>query len=221
MAHTRLKKEGVKLGKLPVTLEADGVFIDREQFCNLQPGEASYDVVGFIQGPITTPWERGVFEVVLTAPSDYPLRPFKARFAHPIFHPNVGPDGRICEAILEEMWSPTFSCETVLQTMRSLLSDPKENLSFEDGNDGSGRDPGADKRGRGDQTFLTAKQIQDMNPTDPSTGLPRKLYHYTRADTAKKIKSAMILNASASGAYGPGIYATACHPGHATKEQVI
>ena len=42
-----------------------------------------------MQGPKDTPFEGGVFEVVLKVPQQYPLVPPAVRFKTKIFHPNV------------------------------------------------------------------------------------------------------------------------------------
>ena len=42
-----------------------------------------------LQGPKDTPFEGGVFEVVLKVPDQYPLVAPNVRFKTKIFHPNV------------------------------------------------------------------------------------------------------------------------------------
>lgn len=43
----------------------------------------------FLQGPADTPYEGGVFEVLLNVPEQYPLMPPAVRYRTKIFHPNV------------------------------------------------------------------------------------------------------------------------------------
>ncbi|CAD7962601.1 unnamed protein product [Amoebophrya sp. A120] len=237
-AHRRLMKEGDKLKQTPCTLVADGVWVDPEQFALLpKPGSSSaaeadgqYRVTAYIQGPLSTEWECGVFEVELLVPRTYPMEPLEARFSDPIFHPNVDTDGKICQRLISDMWSPTHNLESVLQTMRSVLSDPKENISFDDAMDATdtanstgmqGASTSANASTARPATAPTAQQISAMNPDDGSSGRPRKLYHYTTHSTAKKIKESLVLLPSVSGAYGPGIYCTAVHPAFVTKDQVL
>ena len=42
-----------------------------------------------LQGPKDTPFEGGVFEVILKVPEQYPLVAPNVRFKTKIFHPNV------------------------------------------------------------------------------------------------------------------------------------
>jgi ubiquitin-conjugating enzyme E2 C len=45
-------------------------------------------------------------------------------FTTPCWHPNVDEHGNICLDILKDKWSAAFSVTTILQSLRSLLSDP-------------------------------------------------------------------------------------------------
>jgi ubiquitin-conjugating enzyme E2 R len=69
-------------------------------------------------------------------PANYPMSPPDFKFRHPLFHPNVYPDGRLCISILhapgdDEMsgesanlrWSPAQRVESVLLSIVSLLDD--------------------------------------------------------------------------------------------------
>ena len=60
-----------------------------------------------IKGPEGTPYQGGLFELILETPRDFPLAPFKARFVTKIFHPNVGPEGEVCVDKLKSGWSPS------------------------------------------------------------------------------------------------------------------
>lgn len=78
----------------------------------------------------------GYFKAKMNFPKDYPFRPPEFRFIHPLFHPNVYPDGRLCISILHqpgedvmsgelasERWSPAQRVESVLISIVSLLDD--------------------------------------------------------------------------------------------------
>lgn len=95
----------------------------------------------------------GYFKAQMTFPKDYPYKPpgknmtssasrasanrhADFRFVHPLWHPNIYQDGRLCISILHapgedimsgeqagERWSPVQRAETVLLSIISLLDD--------------------------------------------------------------------------------------------------
>merc|ERR1711862_642608 len=69
-------------------------------------------------------YERGVFQLELFLPADYPMVPPKVRFLTEIYHPNVDKVGRICLDILKNKWSPALQIRTVLLSIQALLSSP-------------------------------------------------------------------------------------------------
>jgi ubiquitin-conjugating enzyme E2 D/E len=101
---------------------------DPPDFCSVSPVSEDNLVVwkGSIFGPTETPYEGGVFNVKITFPSTYPMKPPIVRFTTKIFHPNIGrKHGDICLDILKgDKWSPALTISKVLLSICSLLSDP-------------------------------------------------------------------------------------------------
>merc|ERR1712113_263174 len=79
------------------------------------------------------PYERGVFQLELFLPSDYPMAPPKVRFLTKIYHPNVDKLGRICLDILKDKWSPALQIRTVLLSIQALLSAPNPDDPLDNG----------------------------------------------------------------------------------------
>ena len=55
-----------------------------------------------IEGPITTPYENGIFKLILNIPEDFPANPPKGYFTTRIFHPNIAEKGEICVNALKK-----------------------------------------------------------------------------------------------------------------------
>jgi len=78
-----------------------------------------------ISGPPETPFEKGVFDIILRFDTDYPVKPPSVKFLTPMFHPNIYRDGKICVDILQSSeWTPAQNIRTILLSIVSLLMDP-------------------------------------------------------------------------------------------------
>jgi ubiquitin-conjugating enzyme E2 D/E len=82
---------------------------------------------GYIFGPVDSPYEGGIFKIVIDFPTNYPFKPPKVYFKTKIYHPNISESGIICLDILKNMWSPALSISKVLLSISSLLTDPNPN----------------------------------------------------------------------------------------------
>lgn len=92
-----------------------------------------------IAGPKDTCYDGGCFHARLSFPKDYPMNPPKMKFTHPLYHPNIYPDGTVCISILHppgedrfgyekscERWSPVQSVEKILLSVISMLAEPND-----------------------------------------------------------------------------------------------
>jgi ubiquitin-conjugating enzyme E2 R len=94
----------------------------------------------YLEGPKDTPYEGGIFELMMEFPVDYPMEPPKLKFVSEFWHPNVFKDGNICISILHsststdnrhnelesdaERWMPSQTVSSVILSVMSLLNDP-------------------------------------------------------------------------------------------------
>jgi ubiquitin-conjugating enzyme E2 A len=78
-----------------------------------------------IKGPSDSPYEKGVFDMLLRFDSDYPFKPPSVKFMKAIYHPNIYRDGKICIDILQpDGWASTQTVRTIMLSIISLLCDP-------------------------------------------------------------------------------------------------
>ena len=109
----RIVKETQRLAEDPVV----GIV------ANVDPNNSRYFHVQ-IAGPMSSPYEGGMFGIELYLTDEYPMVPPKVRFTTKIYHPNVDKLGRICLDILKKNWSPALQIRSVLLSIQGLLSSP-------------------------------------------------------------------------------------------------
>lgn len=83
-----------------------------------------YEWRASITGPEDTPWEGGIYALVLEFDGSYPEKPPKIRFVCDMWHPNIYADGGICLDVMKTLWRPVFTVAAILQSIQSLLADP-------------------------------------------------------------------------------------------------
>jgi len=78
-----------------------------------------------LEGPKDTPYEGGVFWLLVQFPPSYPLMPPIIRFLTQVYHPNISHHGNVCVDILEKKWSPVQTIAPVLASIHLLLGQPE------------------------------------------------------------------------------------------------
>ena len=92
MAIKRIQKEHANIQKDPVE-NITACPIDEKNWLNWR---------GTLKGPPDSPYEGGVFFLLITFPNDYPFKPPKVRFETKVYHPNIANNGSICLDILDK-----------------------------------------------------------------------------------------------------------------------
>ncbi|KAG0172427.1 Ubiquitin-conjugating enzyme E2 T [Apophysomyces sp. BC1034] len=78
-----------------------------------------------IKGPPDSPYEKGLFQLEINIPQQYPFHPPQIRFKTPIYHPNIDENGRICADILkQDGWKPSLNLSTTLISLSTLMACP-------------------------------------------------------------------------------------------------
>ncbi|KAI8388111.1 ubiquitin-conjugating enzyme/RWD-like protein [Radiomyces spectabilis] len=82
----------------------------------------------YMKGPPDSPYEKGLFQLEIRIPQQYPFEPPQIRFKTPVYHPNIDDGGRICIDILKGgekgAWKPSMNIATTLISLNQLLACP-------------------------------------------------------------------------------------------------
>ena len=98
--------------------------------CNCSAGIIEDDIFKWeasIIGPEKTPYQDGVFQLLIDFPQDYPFKSPKIIFKTPIYHCNIHTNGTICLDILKDQWSPALTISKILLSICSLFEDQNPN----------------------------------------------------------------------------------------------
>ena len=83
------------------------------------------DIQADIEGPSATPYEGGIFRVMIKIPQNFPVVAPKGIFLTKIFHPNISEQGEICVNTLKRDWDPkNWSLSNLFQVIKCLLIIP-------------------------------------------------------------------------------------------------
>lgn len=115
MALRRLRIEQKKLTKAISKGEIVGINVTPKE------GALAWDVDIF--GPEDSPYENGIFKVLIEFPPDYPFKAPTVKFLTRTWNPSISDKGEICLEMLTK-WKPVVQVQDILLTLRSLLQDP-------------------------------------------------------------------------------------------------
>ncbi|XP_063145166.1 ubiquitin/ISG15-conjugating enzyme E2 L6 [Candoia aspera] len=78
--------------------------------------------------PDNPPYNKGAFQIEISFPCEYPLKPPKITFKTKIYHPNVDEMGQLCLPIISrENWQPSTKVDQVIEALIVLVNKPEIN----------------------------------------------------------------------------------------------
>jgi len=125
--------------------------------------------------PKSDPFSRSGFNVLLTLPEEFPMKPPEVKILTPIYHPNIHKDGKMCFGLINQTdsWKPATTLVEVINAIIDIIDKPKlqpvsaTDTAFEYQNGDMSREY-QDNRS---EFMKKATKMIDENP------VPRELHH--------------------------------------------
>ncbi len=93
-------------------------------------GDNMYHWKAIVNGPEDSLYEGYCFELDIQIPNNYPFSAPNFKFVTPIMHMNVNTEGNICLDILKDKWGPAQNLQSLLVSLRLLMSIPNPDDPF-------------------------------------------------------------------------------------------
>lgn len=119
LADTRKKRVAVEIRSI---MRIDPTATDFVT-CAPLPDSNCQQFICSVLGPENSPYELGIFHIMLVLSETYPHQAPYCRFLTDVYHPDIAPEGTFNCDILEARWCPALTIDKVLMTVISMLTE--------------------------------------------------------------------------------------------------